>query len=309
MKILVTGGAGYVGTSLTQMLLKEGHKVRVLDNLLMGGTALLPFFAHPNFEFIRGDIREKATVTEALKGVDGIVHLASIVGFPACRKYPKMSREINVDGSKLLSDLAPKDLPIIFASTGSGYGKLIGEVCTETTPLNPLSDYGKQKVETEQIFQERGNVVIYRFATAFGVSPRMRLDLLINDFTFRAVKDRSLIVYEKHFMRTFIHVRDMAKAFTLAFNNFPKMKNEIYNVGDSRQNVSKEDICRMILKKVEYYLHFADVGTDLDQRNYMVSYDKIQGLGFTCDVTIESGIDELIRASQSIDVSNPYANV
>ena len=309
MKILVTGGAGYVGTSLVPLVLKEGHKVRVLDNLLMGGGALLPFFSHPDFEFIRGDIREKPSVEAALKGVDGVVHLASIVGFPACRKYPQMSREVNVDGSKLLADLAPKDLPIIFASTGSGYGKLIGEVCTETTPLNPLSNYGKQKVETEQIFQNRGNVVIYRFATAFGVSPRMRLDLLINDFTFRAVKDRSLIVYEKHFMRTFIHVRDMAKAFLLALNQFSKMKNEIYNVGDSRQNVSKEDICRMILKKVEYYLHFADVGTDLDQRNYMVSYDKIQQLGYTCDVTIETGIDELIRASQAIDVTNPYANV
>jgi nucleoside-diphosphate-sugar epimerase len=275
----------------------------------MGGTALLPFFAHPSFEFQRGDIRDKNNVADALKGVDAVIHLASIVGFPACRKYPQMSREVNVDGTQVLVDLAPKELPIVFASTGSGYGKLIGELCTEITPLNPLSNYGKQKVETEKIFQDRGNVVIYRFATAFGVSPRLRLDLLINDFTFRAVKDRSLIVYEKHFMRTFIHVRDMARAFLFALNNFDKLKNEAYNVGDSRQNVSKEDICRMILRKVDYYLHFADVGTDLDQRNYTVSYDKIQRAGFTCDITIESGIDELIRASQAIDVTNPFANI
>lgn len=309
MKVLVTGGAGYVGTSLLPVLFKEGHQVRVLDNLLMGGVALLPFFSHKDFEFHRGDIRDKAAVAEAVKGVDAIVHLASIVGYPACRKYPKMSREVNVDGTKLLIEQTPKSVPIIFASTGSGYGKLIGELCTETTPLNPLSDYGKQKVETEKLLQDRGNIVIYRFATAFGVSPRMRLDLLINDFTFRAVKDRSLIVYERHFMRTFIHVRDMAKAFNFALKNFNAMKNEIFNVGDSRQNVSKEDICRLILKKVEYYLHFADVGTDLDQRDYMVSYDKIRQAGFTCDITIEEGINELIRASQSIDVTNPYANV
>jgi len=309
MKVLITGGAGYVGTSFIPLLLKEGHSVRVFDNLLMGGAALLPFFSHPQFEFVRGDIREKSSLAEALKGAEAIVHLASIVGFPACRKYPQMSREVNVDGTQNLVELADKNIPIIFASTGSGYGKLIGEFCTETTPLNPLSNYGKQKVEAEKIFQDRGNVVIYRFATAYGVSPRMRLDLLINDFTFRAVKDRSLIVYEKHFMRTFIHVRDMARAFLFALNNFSKLKNEAYNVGDARQNVSKEDICRMILKKVDYYLHFADVGTDMDQRNYMVSYDKIAQAGFTCDVTIEAGIDELIRASQAIDVTNPFANV
>jgi nucleoside-diphosphate-sugar epimerase len=214
-----------------------------------------------------------------------------------------------VDGSRLLARLAPKNVPILFASTGSGYGKLIGELCTETTPLNPLSNYGKQKVEAEQIFQERGNSVIYRFATAFGVSPRMRLDLMINDFTFRATRERSLIVYEKHFMRTFIHVRDMAWSFIFAIRNLDKMRNEIYNVGDAANNVSKEQICRMILKKFEYYLHFAEVGTDIDQRDYMVSYDKIHKLGFGCKISVEEGIEELIRASQVIDVSNPFSNV
>lgn len=309
MKVLVTGGAGYVGTSLVPLLLKEGYQVRVFDNLLMGGVGLLPFFSNPGFEFQRGDIRDRAQVQAALKGIDAIVHLAAIVGFPACRKHPDMSREVNVDGSRLLAELAGKRIPIIFASTGSGYGKLIGALCTETTPLNPLSNYGKQKVEAEKIFGDRGEAVLYRFATAFGVSPRMRLDLLINDFTFRAVKDRSLIVYERHFMRTFIHVRDMARAFLFALKNFDRMKGEAYNVGDARQNVSKEDICRMILKKTEYYLHFADVGSDLDQRDYMVSYDKVREAGFTCDTTIEDGIDELIRAAQAIDVVNPYTNV
>jgi nucleoside-diphosphate-sugar epimerase len=309
MKVLVTGGAGYVGTSLIPFLFQDGHSVRVVDSLMMGGLGLLPFFSNKNFEFQRGDVREKAVMSEALKGVDLVIHLAGIVGYPACRKYPQMSREINVDATQLLVDLAGKSLPILFASTGSGYGQLIGDLCTETTPLNPVSHYGKQKVEAEKILQNRGNHVTYRFATAFGVSPRMRLDLLINDFTFRAVKDRSLIVYEKHFMRTFIHVRDMGKAFAFAIKNYDRMKNEVYNVGDSRQNLSKERVCRMILQKFEYYLHFAEVGKDVDQRNYMVSYDKIEKLGFHCGVTVEEGIDELIRAAQVIDVTNPFANV
>jgi len=309
MKILVTGGAGYVGTSLVPLLLAEGHDVRVLDNLLMGGLAMIPFFSHKNFEFQRGDVRDRETVKTALKGVDAVIHLAGIVGYPACRKFPEMSREINVDATRLLAEEAGKSLPIFFASTGSGYGQLIGDLCTETTPLNPVSNYGKQKVEGEKILGDRGNFVTYRFATAFGASPRMRLDLLINDFTFRAVKDRSLIVYEKHFMRTFIHVRDMASSFIFAVNHYNAMKNEVYNVGDSRQNLSKEQVCRMIQKKVDYYLHFAEVGQDVDQRNYMVSYDKIAKAGFRCGITVEEGIDELIRAVHAIDVTNPYANV
>jgi nucleoside-diphosphate-sugar epimerase len=309
MKVLVTGGAGYVGTSLMPLLLQEGYTVRVVDNLIMGGIGLLPFFAHKNFEFQRGDIRDKSVMSKALEHVDFVIHLAGIVGYPACRKFPEMSREINVDATRQLVELAGKDLPILFASTGSGYGQLIGDLCTETSPLNPVSDYGKQKVEGEKILQERGNHVTYRYATAFGVSPRMRLDLLVNDFTFRAVKDRSLIVYEKKFMRTFIHVRDMARSFIFAIKNYDKMKNEVYNVGDSRQNLSKEDVCLMIRKQFDYYLHFAEVGKDVDQRNYMVSYEKIEKLGFRCSVTVEEGIDELIKAAQVIDVSNPFANV
>lgn len=309
MKVLVTGGAGYVGTSLIHMLSQEGYKVRVIDNLLMGGIGLLPFFAHPNFEFIKGDIRRKEDIKKALNGIDCIIHLAAIVGFPACRKYPEMSREVNVDATKMLLELAGKEIPIFFASTGSNYGQLIEDVCTETTPLNPISNYGKQKTEAEKIIGERGNCVIYRYATAFGVSPRMRLDLFINDFTFKAVKEKTLIVYEKHFMRTFIHVRDMARSFIFALKNFNDIKNEVFNVGDSTQNFSKEQICFMIKKKVDYYLHFAEVGHDLDQRNYVVSYDKINKAGFYCKITVEEGIDELIRAYEAIDLITPFSNV
>lgn len=309
MKVLVTGGAGYVGTSLIHMLSQEGYKIRVIDNLLMGGIGLLPFFANPNFEFIKGDIRRKEDIKKALNGIDCIIHLAAIVGFPACRKYPEMSREVNVDATKMLLELAGKEIPIFFASTGSNYGQLIEDVCTETTPLNPISNYGKQKTEAEKIIGERGNCVIYRYATAFGVSPRMRLDLFINDFTFKAVKEKTLIVYEKHFMRTFIHVRDMARSFIFALKNFNDIKNEVFNVGDSTQNFSKEQICFMIKKKVDYYLHFAEVGHDLDQRNYVVSYDKINKAGFYCNITVEEGIDELIRAYEAIDLINTFSNV
>jgi len=309
MKILVTGGAGYIGTCLIPLLLEKGHQVRVIDNLLQGGIGMIPFFKHKEFEFMKGDIRDKAAMQKALNGVDAVIHLAGIVGYPACRKHPQMSREVNVDATKLLADLTPKEIPILFASTGSTYGKLIGDLCTETTPLNPLTDYGKQKVEGEAILQKRGNVLIFRFATAFGVSPRMRLDLLINDFTYKAVKEKTLIVYEKNFMRTFIHVRDMARSFAFGLEHYDKMRDEVYNVGDNSQNFSKEDVCLMIKKKSDYYLHFADVGKDFDQRDYMVSYDKIAKLGFKCEVSVEEGVDELIRVMDAIEVTTPFSNV
>lgn len=308
-RILITGGAGYVGTSLIPQLLAKGYKVRVFDNLSMGGEGMLPFFANKDFEFIKGDITNMDDIKAAVKDVDGVVHLAGIVGYPACRKFPELSRSVNVDGTHILIDALDKNVPIFFASTGSTYGKLIDDICTETTKLNPLTNYGKQKVEGEELLKKRGNFVIYRFATAFGVSPRLRLDLLPNDFTYKALKDKTLIVYEKNFMRTFIHVRDMGRAFVFAIENYDKMKDGIFNVGDNAQNVSKEDVCLLIKKYMDYYLHFADVGKDFDQRDYVVSYDKIQKLGFRCSISIEDGIQEMIRAFEVIEIKTPYSNV
>lgn len=306
--ILVTGGAGYVGSPLVGMLLEEGYRVRVLDILKFGGHSLFPYFASKKFEFVKGDIRNKETVKRAAEGMDAIIHLAAIVGFPACRKEPELSREVNVDGTRNIVEAAAGKIPIFFASTGSNYGKLIETVCTETTPLNPLSNYGKQKTEAEEIVKSNGELVIYRFATAFGVSPRMRLDLLPNDFTYRAVRDKSLIVYEKNFMRTFIHVRDMGGAFLFALTNYGKMRGEIYNVGDNSMNYSKEAICLMVKNKVDYYLHFADVGHDVDQRNYVVSYDKLSKVGFKSAVSMSEGIDEMIKATEVIEIQNPHYN-
>jgi nucleoside-diphosphate-sugar epimerase len=309
MNILITGGAGYVGTTLIPQLQARGHSVHVLDNLMMGGNQLIPFFSDPLFRFTKGDITDKAALKAAVESVDAIIHLAAIVGYPACRKHPELSQKINVGGMATLLETAPTDVPIIFASTGSTYGKLIGDLCTETTPLNPLTDYGRQKADAEQMLRSRGNFVIFRFATAFGLSSRMRLDLLPNDFTFKAVKDKTLIVYEKNFMRSFIHVRDMGRAFLFALENIDAMRGEAYNVGDNAMNMSKEDICLLIRKHVDYYLHFADVGKDFDQRDYTVSYDKLHALGFHTTITIDQGIHEMVRAFAAVEFHNPFMNV
>ncbi len=308
-KILVTGGGGYIGTTLVPMLLEAGYKIRVLDNLMFGGQGLLANFASLDFEFVKGDVRDLKTVKKAAVGVDYIIHLAAIVGYPACRKDPKWSREINVVGTENVVKAANKKIPVLFASTGSNYGKLVEKYCTETTPLKPLSDYGRQKTKAEEIVKTNKNFIIYRFATAFGLSPRLRLDLLINDFTIKAVKDRTLIVYEKEFMRTFIHVRDIARSFLHALKNFKKMNGEIYNVGDSKMNYSKEYVCASLLKKVDFYLHFADTGKDIDQRNYMVDYSKIRATGFRCKVGLHEGLDEMIKAADIVEFKNPYSNV
>lgn len=307
--ILITGGAGYVGTTLINLLLEKGFNVRVLDSLRSGGESLIPYFGHKEFSFLKGDIRNKVDVEKALAGIDFVIHLAAIVGYPACRKEPELSYDINVNGTKNLINIIKGKIPLLFASTGSTYGKMIEKLCTETTPLNPLTNYGKQKVEAENIVKKNKKFIIYRFATAFGVSPRMRLDLLPNDFTYRAVKEKTLIVYEKNFMRTFIHVKDMARALLFAIENYSKMNGEIYNVGDKKMNFSKEDICLIIKSKVNHYLHFAEVGHDLDQRDYIVSYDKINKLGFHTNISMQEGIDELIKVSAVIEVADPYRNV
>ncbi len=308
LKVLMTGGAGYIGCVTIPLLLEHGYHVRVLDNLMYGGTQLLPFFNHPRFEFQRGDLRNPPDVCEAAKGCDAIIHLAAIVGFPACRKHPQLAQEVNVTGTQNVARVAGRSTPVLFGSTGSNYGALVDEICTEETPLNPLSLYAKTKTMAEEYLMEHCNTVAYRFATAFGLSPRLRLDLLVNDFVYAAVKVRHLVVYEKNFMRTFIHVRDIACAWLFALEHLDQMLGQVYNVGSETMNYSKEQICEMIRQRVEFYLHYADVGNDADQRNYVVSYRKICALGYQTTITVEQGIDELIRGLQVIEIQLPFSN-
>jgi len=306
-KVLITGGAGYIGSLLTPLLLQNGYRVRVLDSLMYGGESLLPHFRNPQFDFIRGDIRDPATVAQAVEGCDAVIHLAAIVGFPACRKHPDLAQTVNVDGTRVVGRAAEKRL-VLLGSTGSNYGALVDEVCTEETPLNPLSLYGKTKTAAERYLLENNRTIAYRFATAFGVAPRLRLDLLVNDFVYKAVKERYLVVYESHFMRTFIHVYDIARSFLFALENAHRMTGQVYNVGTESMNFSKAEVCEKIRGKLELYLHYADVGEDADKRNYVVSYKKINSLGFATTISLEEGIDELVRALQVVTVQNPYSN-
>jgi len=307
MKIFITGGAGFIGTTLIPKLLGGKHQVTVYDSLLHGGNPIVPYFRDKNFTFIRGDIRDFNSLKRATAGHDLVIHLAAIVGFPACRMNPDLAHRVNVGGTINLINAVPGNTPILYGSTGSNYGT-VTNVCTEETPLNPLSLYGETKTEAERLLMERGNCVAYRFATAFGIAPRMRLDLLVNDFTNKCLRDGYLVVYEKHFMRTFIHVSDIADSFVFAIDNLEQMRGNIYNVGDNSMNYSKEAICNMIADKTDAFIHFEEIGQDADKRNYIVSYEKISSLGFSTKVSMADGIDEIHKALKVIDFQDSYIN-
>ncbi len=309
MRILVTGGAGYVGSTLVPMLLDQGHRVRVFDNLRFGGHGLLPCCQSRSFELIQGDLRDADGVRKALDGVDAVIHLAAIVGYPACKKEPQVAQATNVEGTRTLLGLRKPDQKVLYASTGSIYGAVPDYVCHEDTPRAPITLYGETKAAAEQMVLDAGNGLAYRFATAFGVSNRMRLDLMPNDFTYQAVRNRNLIVYEGGFKRTFVHVRDMARSFLFALERWDAVKDDVYNVGHESMNFTKEDVARKILEHVDYYLHFAEVGHDADQRNYEVSYEKIRRKGFETTIDLDRGIAELVRAARLIEFQNPFANV
>jgi nucleoside-diphosphate-sugar epimerase len=309
MRVLVTGGAGYVGSTLVPMLLEQGHRVRVYDCLKFGGHGLLPCCEYRTFELVKGDIGDPDGLKKALDGIDAIVHLAAIVGYPACKKEPHLAQAVNVEGTRLLLQLRKPDQKVIFASTGSIYGSIPDYICNEDTPRSPITLYGETKAIAEQLVLDAGNSVAYRYATAFGVSNRMRLDLMPNDFTYQAVRNRSLIVYEGGFKRTFVHVRDMARSILFALERWNEIRDDVYNVGHESMNFTKEDVARKILEHVDYYLHFAEVGHDADQRNYEVSYEKIRKKGFETTIDLDRGIAELVRAARLIEFQNPFANV
>ena len=309
MNILVTGGAGYIGTTLVPMLLAKGHEVTVFDHLLWRGDVLIPFFRNPRFHFIKGDVRDEKAVYDACTGKDVVIHLAAIVGLPACAADPKLAQETNYEGSVNVGRACQRGQHVLYGSTGSNYGEVLTGVCTEETPLKPLSVYGTTKTDAERYLMATTECTAFRFATAFGLSPRLRLDLLVNDVTTQAVNSKFSVIYEAWFRRTFIHVHDMARAFLFAIEHRDEMQGQVYNVGSEVLNHSKRDICDMIQKKTGAYFHYAEVGSDGDKRNYSVSYEKIKRLGYETTISVEQGIDELVKAMPAIKILNPYANV
>ncbi len=310
MKILVTGGAGYIGSILVPALLKQGYEVIAIDNFMYNQSSLLDCCYDEKLTIVRDDARDKELISRYLKGVNAIFPLACLTGAPICARDPIGARSTNLDAIKMILELRSRDQIIIFPNTNSGYG--IGEkgtYCTEETPLRPVSLYGKLKVEAEKQILDSGNAIALRLATVFGISPRMRLDLLVNDFTYRAVTDRFVILFEAHFKRNYIHVRDVAKAFIHCLENFSKMKDEPYNVGLSDANLSKWELCEEIKKQVpDFYFVEAKIGEDPDKRDYIVSNAKIEGTGFSPDVSLQLGINELIKGFQIVR-RNQFGNV
>lgn len=308
--ILVTGGAGYLGSILVPELLRAGHKVTVLDNFMFGQNSLLEYCAYENFEVIRGDAREEDILKPLMKNADYIIPLAALVGAPLCGRDKIGTLTTNRDAIVTMVRLASKEQGIIYPCTNSGYG--VGQkgiYCTEETPLKPISFYGIAKVEAEKALLDRGNSISLRLATVFGMSPRMRIDLLVNDFTYRAVKDRFVVVFEGHFKRNYIHIRDVARAFIHAINNFDRMKNEPYNVGLSDANLSKLELCAKIKEQVPDFVYLeAPIGEDPDKRDYIVSNEKVEKTGFKPMYSLDMGIKELTKG-YTIITNSKYSNV
>ena len=310
MKILVTGGAGYLGSVLVPHLLDEGHTVTVIDGFMYRQASLLDCCWHPRLAIVRGDARDRPLIAEHLKGVDAVLPLACLTGAPLCDRDPVGAQSVNLDAVRMLLELRSLEQPIVFPTTNSGYGVGGSETfCTEETPLRPVSLYGRLKVEAEKILLDAPNTLTLRLATVFGISPRMRLDLLVNDFTYRAVTDGFIVLFEAHFKRNYVHVRDVARAFAHCLANFDRMKGEPYNVGLDDANLSKRELAEEIRKQVRHFhIVEAEVGRDPDQRNYIVSNAKIERAGFKARVSLESGIAELIKGYQVLR-RGEYSNV
>ena len=308
--ILVTGAAGYLGSIAVPELLKQGHRVTAVDNFMYGQSSLLDVCHDTNLEIVRGDVRDEGLMKKLMAKADVIIPLACLVGAPVCAQKPIEAKSINLDAIVMLLKLSSQAQQFVVPVTNSGYG--VGQqgiYCTEETPLNPISIYGKLKSELEMHLMDSGRAISLRLATAFGMSPRMRLDLLVNEFTYRAVVDRFIVLFEAHFKRNYVHVRDIAAAFIHCMANFDKMKSQAYNVGLSEANLSKMELCEEIEKQVpDFAIMESPIGEDPDKRNYIVSNEKIEKTGFKAKVSIEQGIAELVKGYKVIR-RNQYSNV
>mgnify|MGYP001497091011 CR=1 FL=1 len=295
--ILITGGAGYIGSVLTKLLLDEGFNITVLDNLMYKQNSLNSLCIYKNFSFIKGDICDYELINSLIAKNDIIIPLAAIVGAPACNKNKSLSKLVNYDAHKNIIDQSSRDQIIIFPNTNSGYG--IGEknkFCDENSELKPVSLYGKLKVQIEKAFLDKSNSVTLRLATVFGVSSRMRTDLLVNDFVLRALVDKYLILFEENFSRNYIHIMDVANTFLFAIKHYKKMKGQPYNVGLSSANLTKKQLAEKIKKHItDLYIHSSEIGKDPDKRDYIVSNAKLEGIGWKPKFSLDDGITELIK--------------
>jgi nucleoside-diphosphate-sugar epimerase len=296
-RVLITGGAGYLGSILCEHLLDRGFEVTVLDNLMYGEQSIFHLAAHPRFNFVFGDARDEATVKKLVQDAEVIIPLAAIVGAPGCDRDPLLAKTVNLDAIRFINRARSASQLIVYPTTNSGYGTKSGDVfCTEETPLEPISLYGTTKCQAEAIVLDSPNSITLRLATVFGLSPRMRLDLLVNHFVYEAVKTGYLVVFEKDFKRNFIHIRDIADCFIHCIGNSAKMAGRCYNVGLDSANVSKEELARTIQKHVpKFYVHYAAVGSDPDKRNYIVSNQRLREAGYEAKRSLDDGIRELIK--------------
>ena len=310
MKVLVTGGAGYLGSVLSEHLLDAGHSVTCLDNLSLGQSGPFHLCESPRFDFVRGDARDEALLGRLLRTVDAIIPLACLVGAPACDRDPWTARAVNLDAIRLLNRLRSREQLVVFPTTNSGYGTKSGDTfCTEETPLEPISLYGQTKVAAEAELLSSPNAITLRLATVFGMSPRPRLDLLVNHFVHAAVTEGFVVIFEKHFKRNYIHIRDVADAFLHCLSHHPQMIGRPFNAGLDDANLSKEELALKIKVHVpSFYIHFSEVGSDPDKRNYIVSNQRLREAGFAARRSLDEGIVELLKGYRMM-ARGPYGNV
>ena len=308
--ILVTGGAGYIGSVLVPALLARGHHVTVLDNFYFNQLSLMDCCPNPNFTIIRGDARDEQTMKAAIQNMDYILPLAALVGFPLCDADKTAAQTTNQDAIEMLLKIREKEQRVIFPCTNSGYGAGDGDhFCTEQTPMNPISLYGITKVQAEKAVLEAGNSLTFRFATLFGASPRMRIDLLLNDFVYRAVYDRTAVIFEGNFKRNFLHIQDVVGAFIFAIDNFDRMKGLPYNCGLSTANISKLELCAKIKTHIPSFVYLeAPIGTDPDKRDYIVSNARLEAAGWKAQYSLDDGIEELKKVF-TILKNKMYSNI
>ena len=303
MKILITGGAGYLGSVITKRMLDEGHEVIVLDKLIFNQTSLLGYTYTSKFRFVYGDVRNEKLLEKLCNEVDVIIPLAAIVGFPACDADPKLAKEINFQQIvNIVKFTNGKGKKILYPNTNSGYGLGLGQTeCTEESPLTPISVYGQTKCDAENFLRTSTDAIIFRLATVFGVSPRMRTDLLVNDFTYKAITDKYIVVFEKSFKRNFIHIEDVAYVFLFMLQNYDKYKGEVFNVGLSNANLSKQELLEKIQEHVpNFAVSYNDFYEDPDKRDYIVSNTKIEATGWKPEWDLDRGIKQLIQGYQMI---------